>query len=48
MITRTLITTFITFIFLVSCKVNENYNKIEKQKGSSLKVKIDKVDTKID
>jgi len=47
MIIRLFLST-ITFIFLISCQVNENYNKIEKQKGSSLKVKIDKVDAKID
>ena len=38
----------IIFIFLVSCSYNQNFNKIPKKSGSTLKVTTGGVEAKID
>ena len=47
MITRVYFTSII-FIFLVSCNYNQNFNKIPKKSGSTLKATTDGVEAKID
>ena len=48
MIIRLFLSSFIIFIFLVSCNYNQNVNKIPKKSGSTLKVTTGGVEAKID